>query len=98
MRERAERRGETEQRGQTVQPRPLEFYPPNVPTALVPYFSRNVVAVDGFLLQKHVKTAFVLGERVAGDPAHTHAHSRELVSRLHGADEHIKLLRNTLTC
>lgn len=41
--------------------------PPHLSGMFHSYFSRNVVAVDGFLLQKHVKTAFVLGERVAGD-------------------------------
>lgn len=37
---------------------------PHLSGMFLSYFSRNVVAVDGFLLQEHVKTAFVLGEWV----------------------------------
>lgn len=28
---------------------------------LLPYFSRNVVSVDILILQKHMKTTFILG-------------------------------------
>lgn len=33
-------------------------------TLLVSYFSGNVVTVNAFILQKHVKTALVLGQGV----------------------------------
>lgn len=38
------------------------------PTASVhSYFSGNVVSVDGLLLEEHVQTALVLGQRVTGN-------------------------------
>lgn len=42
---------------------------PHPLTTLVSYFSRNVVSVDGFLLQEHVKTALILGQRVTCNSA-----------------------------
>lgn len=41
-----------------------EVNPPPPSKTLVSYFSRNVVTVNDFLLQKHVKTALVLGQGV----------------------------------
>lgn len=99
-----EGRGGTEQRGQMVWTRPQALHPPTPHIALVPYFSRNVVAVYGFLLQKHVKTAFVLGERVTGDPANkTHKHivecqlaawGGEHTKRQVASEKHTDLLMN----
>lgn len=76
----ADSKGETEQRpdGPTATLQTFTHpYPPAPQAALVPYFSRNVVAVDGFLLQEHVKTAFVLGEWVTCNPACTQKYTVE---------------------
>lgn len=71
-----ERRTETSREGGekpgAVQSKPPQFNPPpHLPVTLMPYFSRNVVAVDGLLLKKHVKTALVLGQGVTCNSAET---------------------------
>lgn len=58
--------GKRKARQSNLHPR-VEPPPPSI--TLVSYFPGNVVAVDGFLLQKHVKTALVLGQRVTCNSA-----------------------------
>lgn len=53
--------------------------PPPPSTTLVSYFSGNVVAVDGFLLQEHVKTALILGQRVTCNSADVHTEGKKHV-------------------
>lgn len=74
IRKREKRRWEE---GKTVQPAPQSQAPHLPPTTLLSYFSGNVVAVDGFLLQEHVKTALVLGQRVTGNSAEAHTEGKQ---------------------
>lgn len=74
------RRWEGRERQETVLIYTPEFsIPPtsSLSKTLVSYFSRNVVTVNAFLLQEHVKTAFVLGQGVTCNSTETHTHSRQ---------------------